>query len=59
MAKTIECREGGLVCGATVKGESEDEVVAKAVEHAREEHGVDLTRSSTLMRYLRTLVREE
>jgi predicted small metal-binding protein len=58
MAKTIECRHGGLVCGARVEGETEEEVVQKAVEHAREKHGVDLEQSQTLVRYLHSLVRE-
>jgi predicted small metal-binding protein len=58
MAKTIECRHGGLVCGARVEGDSDEEVVQKAVEHARERHGVDLEQSQTLVRYLRSLVRE-
>jgi predicted small metal-binding protein len=58
MAKTIECRHGGLVCGARVEGETEEEVVQKAVEHAREKHGVDVEQSQTLVRYLRSLVRE-
>jgi predicted small metal-binding protein len=58
MAKTIECRQGGLVCGARVEGETEEEVVQKAVEHAREKHGVDVEQSQTLVRYLRSLVRE-
>ncbi len=47
------------MCGAKVRGETEDEVVAAAVEHARDKHGVDLTTSTTLMRYLRSLVRDE
>jgi predicted small metal-binding protein len=58
MAQTIECRHGGLVCGARVEGETEEEVVQKAVEHAREKHGVDVEQSQTLVRYLRSLVRE-
>jgi predicted small metal-binding protein len=58
VAKTIECRRGGLVCGARVTGETDDEVVRKAVDHARDKHGVDLAQSQTLMRYLRSLIRE-
>ncbi len=58
MAKTIECAHGGLVCGARVEGETDEEVLRKAVEHAREKHGVDLERSQTLTRYLRSLIRE-
>jgi predicted small metal-binding protein len=57
--KTLECRHGGLVCGAKIRGETEDEVLAKAVEHARKKHGVDLTQAETLARYAKSLIRDE
>jgi predicted small metal-binding protein len=59
MAKTFECRHGGVVCGAKIRGESDDDVLRKAVEHARKAHGVDLTQSQTLTRYAQTLIRDE
>ena len=59
MAKTFQCKHAGVVCGAKITGETEDEVVAKAVEHAKQKHGVDLTQAQTLARYARSLVREE
>ncbi|MDP8910566.1 MAG: DUF1059 domain-containing protein [Actinomycetota bacterium] len=61
MAKKLsfQCSHGGVVCGARVTGDTEDEVVTKAVEHARNAHGVDLTQAQTLARYARSLVREE
>lgn len=59
MAKTFECRHGGVVCGAKIRGESDDEVLRKAVEHAKKQHGVDLTQSQTLTRYARSLIRDE
>jgi predicted small metal-binding protein len=57
--KTLECRQGGLVCGAKIRGETEEEVLEKAVEHARSKHGVDLTQAQTLARYAKSLIREE
>jgi predicted small metal-binding protein len=57
--KTLECRHGGLVCGAKIRGETEEEVLTKAVEHARAKHGVDLTQAQTLARYAKSLIREE
>lgn len=57
--KSFECRHAGVVCGAKVTGETEEEVLAKAVEHAREKHGVDLTASTTLARYARSLIRDD
>ena len=59
MAKVLECGAAGPVCGAEVKGETEEEVLRKAVEHAREDHGVDLSGSTTFARYLRSLIRDE
>jgi predicted small metal-binding protein len=47
------------VCRATVTGVDEDEVLAKAVEHAREAHGVDLTHSTTLANFARSLIRDD
>ena len=58
MAKSFECKHGGVVCGAKITGETEDEVVAKAVEHARRKHGVDLAQAQTLARYAASLVRD-
>ena len=59
MAKTFECRHGGVVCGAKIRGDTEGEVLQKAVEHAKRSHGVDLTQSRTLARYAQSLIREE
>jgi predicted small metal-binding protein len=56
--KSFECKHGGVVCGARIVGETEEEVVAQAVEHARKVHGVDLASSKTLAAYARSLVRD-
>lgn len=58
MTKSFECKHGGVVCGARITGASEDEVLAKAVEHAKKAHGVDLTASKTLARYAQSLIRD-
>lgn len=58
MTKSFECKHGGVVCGARITGASEDEVLAKAVEHAKQAHGVDLTTSKTLTRYAQSLIRD-
>jgi predicted small metal-binding protein len=57
--KTFQCRHAGVVCNATIRGESDEEVLEKAVEHARKRHGVDLTQSKTLQRYAQSLIRED
>jgi predicted small metal-binding protein len=56
--KSFECKHGGVVCGARVTGDTEEEVLAKAVEHAKTAHGVDLTVSKTLARYAQSLIRD-
>lgn len=59
MARTFECRRGGVICNAKITGQTDEEVLAKAVEHAKEEHGVDLTQSKTLAAYAQSLIRDE
>ena len=59
MARTFECRHGGVVCNAKITGATDEEVLAKAVEHAKEKHGVDLSQSNTLAGYAQSLIRDE
>ena len=59
MTKSFRCADAGVVCRAEITGETEEEVLQKAVEHAREKHGVDLTRSSTLANYAKGLIRDD
>ncbi len=59
MAKTFECSHGGVVCRAKIEGETEDDVLAKAVEHAKSVHGVDLTQATTLARYAQSLIHDK
>jgi predicted small metal-binding protein len=59
MAKTFECRHGGVDCRTKIRGETEDEVLQRAVEHAKNAHGVDLTQSQTLARYAKSLIEDE
>ena len=58
MAKTFECKHGGVVCGAKIRGETDEEVLRKAIEHAKKAHGVDLSQSKTLTNYARSLIRD-
>lgn len=57
--KSFECAHAGVPCSAKVTGETDEEVLAKAVEHARSKHGVDLAASTTLAGYARSLIRDE
>lgn len=57
--KSFACRDAGVVCKARVTGETEEEVLEKAIAHAREAHGVDLTQSTTLANYARSAIRDD
>ena len=59
MAKTFRCSDGGVVCRATIKGETDEEVLAKAVEHGKKAHGIDLSQSKTLAGYAQSLIRDD
>jgi predicted small metal-binding protein len=59
MAKVFRCSDAGVPCRAEIVGESEEEVLQQAVEHAREKHGVDLAQSSTLANYAQSLIHDE
>ena len=59
MAKSLRCQDAGVVCRAKVTGETDEEVLAQAAEHARKDHGVDVTQSTTLTNFLRTLIRDD
>ena len=59
MAKSFQCADAGVVCKAKITGDTEEEVLRKAVEHAREAHGVDLTQSTTLAGYAQSLIRDQ
>ena len=56
--KSFACADAGVVCKAEVTGETEEEVLSKAVEHARQKHGIDLTVSSTLANFARSKIRD-
>ena len=43
MTKIINCD-----CGRVVQGDSDDELVVAAQQHAREAHGMELTREQVL-----------
>lgn len=57
--KTISCREAGFECDYIVKGQTEEEVINNAAEHAIKEHGVkseDIT--PEMKEKIRALVRD-
>ena len=40
MSKVLRCREVGLDCDFEARGETQQEVLTKAAEHARKDHGL-------------------
>ena len=57
--KTISCREAGFECDWIVKGQTEEEVIKNAAEHAIKEHGAkseDIT--PEMKEKIRALVRD-
>jgi predicted small metal-binding protein len=59
VTKSFACRDAGVPCKAKITGETEEEVLQKAVEHAREKHGIDLTQSKTLAGYAQSAIKDE
>jgi len=59
LTKSFRCADAGVVCRAKITGETEDEVLQKAIEHAKEKHGVDLTASTTLAKFAKSAIRDE
>lgn len=39
--KQLRCSDAGFECEAVIQGEDEQEVLAKAGEHARQVHGME------------------
>ena len=41
MAKVLTCREVGMDCDFVARGSSEEEIMAKAAQHAKQDHGLE------------------
>jgi len=41
MAKILSCREVGVDCDFVARGATEEEILEKAREHARKDHGYE------------------
>lgn len=58
MAKVLRCRDVGVDCDYVARGESEDDIMRQATEHARTAHGMpEIPRD--LADKARTAIREE
>ena len=58
MAKVIRCRDVGMNCDFSARGETMEEVMQQAAEHAKESHGLD-TIPPELIGIVKAAVRDE
>ena len=56
--KVIHCRDAGVDCDFVARGETEEELFRKALEHGRKAHGMTEL-SPELTAKMRTLIRDE
>jgi predicted small metal-binding protein len=40
MTRVLHCADAGFECDQTIEGETDEDVMSKAAEHAREAHGM-------------------
>ncbi len=57
MAKVIYCKDGGLDCPEVVRGQTDDEVLQKAAEHAKSVHNMQVT--PEMAQQVRALIKDE
>ena len=55
--KVLHCREAGFDCEGVIRGETEEEILQQAAEHAQRDHNVSVT--PELATQLRGLIRDE
>ena len=58
MPKTLACRDVGMDCDVKIQGQTEDEVLRKAGEHARTVHKMDKI-TPELERKVRSSIRDQ
>ena len=57
MAKVIHCKDAGFDCNESVRGQTEEEVLQKAAEHAKAVHNTEVT--PEMAHQVRALIKEE
>lgn len=45
--KELRCRDVGFACDRVIQGESEEQVLAQAAEHAAKDHGLNTMDDAT------------
>ena len=57
--KTITCREAGFDCDAVLKGETEEDIMKRATEHAMKDHGMtEADMTPELRQKIRSYIKE-
>jgi predicted small metal-binding protein len=57
MAKVLRCKDAGFDCKAEFRGQTEEEVLRKAAEHAKEVHNLEVT--PEMATQVRGLIKDE
>jgi predicted small metal-binding protein len=57
MTRVLHCADAGFECDANIEGETDDEVMMKAAEHARDVHGINEIDEETGAKF-RSLIHE-
>jgi predicted small metal-binding protein len=57
MAKILRCKDAGFDCAEEVRGQTEEEVLQRAAEHAKKAHNIDVT--PAMAAQLRPLVKDD
>lgn len=55
--KVLHCRDAGFDCNQVIRGESENEIMQQAAEHAQNVHGVQVT--PEMAQQVKGLIHEE
>jgi predicted small metal-binding protein len=58
MAKMLRCRDAGADCDFVARGDTVEEILMKAAEHGKKEHGLNDI-PAELEEKMRALIREE
>ncbi len=55
--KTLRCRDVGFDCDKEIRAESEEAILQQAAEHARNDHGIEVT--PEIANQVRAQIRDE
>lgn len=57
MAKVLRCKDAGYDCDYEARGETEEEVLQKGAEHAKQVHNIEVT--PEMAAQVRALIKDE